>query len=235
MIESLGREPLAIAEEAGLVAAALSDRELPLRGETVGRFLSLAAERCGRRDFGLLLAERQGWSILGPIWLLMRNARTLGDALTKLEANFTFYATASVITLRRDDPRTLALCYDMRGADLAGVVQAIELGFAIMTRELRALLTPNWQPFAVQFRHKRPRAVSQHRRCFGDGLVFDQDRNAIVIEAEVLRRPLQQGEPGDSAVIERTLHYRSPASVIGTVHRTEDAIRAMLPHGPCSL
>ncbi len=68
--------------------------------------------------------------------------------------------------------------------------QVIELGLALFCNEIRHHAEPDWEPASVQFCHRAPPDLSLHRRVFGPALSFDQDRNAVRIQAEVLARPV---------------------------------------------
>ncbi len=235
LITSLNQSPALIAEKAGVPREALYDPEIPLRGESIGGFLHLAERRCRCRNFGLLLAERQSWSILGPVWLIIRNSETIGEALAKLEVNFSFYTTAAAIVLAQDDASTTAVCYDTSAVHLTGEIQLIELGIGILVQELKTLISSNWQPAMVQFRHQEPTDSSLHREKFGDGLAFSQDRNAIVFDADTLQMPIRRGKSVDGDVLARALRHSPHSNVVGIGIRTESVIRALLPHGQCSL
>ncbi len=235
LISALGQDPLRIAEEAGIPPQALDDRELPLDGKSVGLFFHLAAKQCRCPNFGLALSSKQSWEILGPVWLLIRNSKTIGDALNKLVAYLSLYATSVVLTLDHSEPGWTALCYDTVSLDMLGEIHAIETGLAISVKEIGTHISPGWKPDSVQLRHHPPADVSEHIRNFGPGVMFNQDRNAIVFQSRLLDRPLKAGNAGDGAVLERAFHYHQPQNATGAHIRTENAIRNLLPHSNCSL
>ena len=78
LIEDLGGDPEEICRLSGVDPVALFEFDLPVPTLGVVRFLAQAALSCRCPTFGLRLACRQDLSVLGPLWLLMRSASTVG-------------------------------------------------------------------------------------------------------------------------------------------------------------
>lgn len=224
LIGELGGRPESLAREVGIPVEALYARDIPIRAHHVTRFFEAAARQCKARDFGLRLARRQGLQVLGPLWVLLRSAPTVREALSDLAANFGFYTTSSVIRIEptRDG---LAACYETR---MRGVqdVQTIELALGIFCLELRRSLGPRWNPVAVQFRHAAPADLRSHRGLFGDLLLFNQDRNALHIDAEAGAQPLAPSSGHVHKALSKAL--RSGGDAPSEAVRVELALRAML-------
>jgi len=53
----------------------------------------------------------------------------------------------------------------------------------------------DWRPVSVCFQHTRPRHIEEHHRIFCDTLLFDQPKNSIEIQQEVLQRRHRSAEP----------------------------------------
>jgi AraC-like DNA-binding protein len=225
LITDLGGDPEALARAVGIPVEALTQRDIPIRANHVIRFFEMAADRCAARDFGLRLARRQGLQVLGPLWLLIRNAPTVRAALTDLAANFGFYTTSSIVRIEptRDG---LAACYETRQRGSQGDVQTIELALGILCLELRRSLGPRWNPVAIQFRHSAPADLRSHRALFGDLLLFDQDRNAVHIDAVSAKQPLSPSSGHVHRVLSRAI--RSGVDTPSEATRVELALRAMM-------
>lgn len=234
LIEELGASPLQIADESGLMQDALYDPELPVKAIAVARFLELAAERCNCRHFGISLAGRQGWQVLGPLWLLIQQAETLKGALEDLAANFGFVTTATTIDLQ-PDPSGLAVCYEPLAAFKIPTIQAVELGLAIASFETRRIVGPDWRPFAAQFRYAAPQFLAAHTAAFGPHVLFEQDRNAIIIDKDTLEAPVSQSQTRAHDLFEVSFRNRAALEKQVEEYRVEAAIRALLPHSQCSL
>ncbi len=84
LAQEWGGEPQALALQCCLEPAALYAQDLPVQGTAVVGFLEAAAEATDCADFGIRLASRQSFAVLGSLWLLMRRAQSVQDALKYL-------------------------------------------------------------------------------------------------------------------------------------------------------
>jgi AraC-like DNA-binding protein len=88
-------------------------------------------------------------------------------------------------------------------------------------------------PRGVQFCHDRPPRLDSHRRCFGRTLSFNQDRNAVWLDAACLRTPLAAGSRAAHATPAPMLFNRVDDAQAVAVD-VEGVIRALLPFSDCS-
>lgn len=90
---------------------------------------------------------------------------------------------------------------------------------------------------AVRLPHPAPENVELHRACYGDGLVFDADEPAIVFERSVLEAPLDSGDAGVAAVLDR--HAEATIEQLALEgqwsRRVLEAVEARLADGTPSL
>ncbi len=144
----------------------------------------------GAEDFGLRLAQMHGLANLGPIGILAREERSVGEALQTL-IDYLFLHN-SVTHLRVDATSDLALLAVFVQADTpAPFRQATDLALGATTGILRSFLGPDWNPRAVQFAYAAPARDATHRRLFRCRLEFDAPLNAMQIATRDLRAPLQ--------------------------------------------
>ena len=113
--------------------------------------------------------------------------------------------------------------------------QVIELGLAMFCNEIRHHAEPDWEPASVQFCHRAPPDLSLHRRFFGPALSFDQDRNAVRIQAEVLARPVAAADERSRRMMSAVLAGRQSRTPEAALSRIEGAIRAMMPFSACTV
>lgn len=230
LIAELGGSPDRVARAAGMDQRALTLADLSVDCETVATYFELAARHCGAEDFGLRLARRQGLQIFGPLWALARSAATISEALEDIAGNIAFFSTAISLHLQ-DDAAGRALCYDIRTTGGVPVRQLTELGLACFCFELRQGLGASWQPVAVQFRHAAPADLGAHRRAFGTNVMFNQDRNALVVDRRSAQQPMRNPNERAHRVLGSALRLEGLGDAPGDEVRTELAIRAMLPSG----
>jgi AraC-like DNA-binding protein len=233
LLEELGVDGVGLAGECGLDAAALANPDLPIPGAAVVAFFEAAAGRSGREDFGLQLAARQDLSILGPVWSAMRSAGTVLDALQVLSHFFVVHTNGAIIGLQRVADGAAVLTYAIRAGVTARDRQTIELGFALLCRELRRHCGVAWMPIAVQFAHAAPRRLASHHRCFGRNLSFAQERNAVWLDRACLQTPIDGHSQAEhvsqmSALAPRVDCEQAAAAEI------ELAMRGLIPLADCS-
>lgn len=109
----------------------------------------------------------QGVNAFGELLYLIRNARTVGDALAELRANYSLYNGAADIGFDIDGD-TATLSYRVNRLDLPGLPQAEELACGVGVQLLRALLGDGWRPGAILLRHP----LCRTRQAIGKRSVF---------------------------------------------------------------
>jgi AraC-like DNA-binding protein len=235
LIRELGGDPLDICRRSSVSPAMLDDPDMPMPAGGVLVFLAEAAKRCDCPTFGLRLASRQDLSVLGPLWLLMRSADTVGQLIADLARYYVIHTRGSGIGTIAADDGSLFVTYQM-GRQLRGDDrQVIELGMALFCNELRHHAPPQWEPASVQFCHRAPSDLRLHRRFFGPAISFDQDRNAVRVQAEVLARPLAAANERSRRMMSAVLAGRQLRTPAAALSRIEGAIRAMMPFSDCTL
>ena len=106
---------------------------------------------------------------------------------------------------------------------------------ALFCNEMRSHAEPSWQPASVQFCHRAPDDLGMHRRFFGPTLAFDQDRNAVRIQAELLARPLAAADERSRRMMSAVLAGRQSRTPQAALSRIEGAIRSLMPFSACSI
>jgi len=233
LVQELGGDPQALALQCGLEPAALDVEDLPVPGAAVVGFFEAAARVTACSDFGIRLASRQSFAILGPLWLMMRRARTVQDALEVLVGFFIMHTSGALVGLNRQADGSAFVTYSLVAGVSTRDRQTIELGLALLCNELRMHCGPQWMPRGVMFCHDRPPGRDNHRRCFGPVVSFNQDGNMLWLDAACLRAPLVIGSKPAHALLAPTLV--SPVDEAQAVAvKVEGVMRALLPFSSCS-
>src|ERR1700751_1587879 len=81
---SVGLDPYRMIYELRLPPACLTDPEVKVSAVAVGRLLEGSAQRSGKSDFGLRLADRRSLSNIGALALLVREQPTIRRAIDVL-------------------------------------------------------------------------------------------------------------------------------------------------------
>ena len=91
---SLGLDPYRMMTEFRLPAASLTDPEVKVSVDAVGRLIEASATRSGKVDFGLRLADKRTIANLGALALLVREQPTIRKAIDAM-AGYIFSCTVN--------------------------------------------------------------------------------------------------------------------------------------------
>lgn len=180
--------------------------------------------------FGLQYGLHQGVSIFGPLLYLIRYARTVGDALSELQENFSLHNGAAEVALVVEGELAV-FTYHINECDMPGIPQAEELASGVGVQLMRTLVGNGWQPTAMMQRHAPQADPAAYRRTLGFNPTFNAACHGLVFPSAVLAQPL------DSA--NETLHQLMAAH-IGSMERlsadempnfVRQLLRNMLPSG----
>jgi hypothetical protein len=121
----------------------------------VRRLLEASAAASGCEEFGLRLAERGGYSTLGPVALVVRKQATVGAALKALARYIQIQNEAMRLEIdRRYDLVTIAMF--MRGGAQRATRQSRELALGRIHRLMISLMPAEWQPLEIHLAHSPP-------------------------------------------------------------------------------
>ena len=232
LLAELGVNADALAAECGLDLVTLGLPDHPVPGEAVVAFFETAAERGACEDFGIRLAQRQDLSVLGPLWMTMRSAQTVRDALQVLAQFFVAHTSGAVVGFEPQADGSGIVSYALSAGVSPRDRQTIELGLALLCNELRLHCGATWLPSAAQFAHDRPRSLASHRSVFGPRLHFAQDRSAVWIDRACLDTPLTGRSLPTHAMLKKLLVSRVDGAQ-AVASKVEGAMRALMPFAAC--
>jgi AraC-like DNA-binding protein len=213
LVETYGQDPELICQRIGLNIEALYNPDILISQLAVSDLFEECAQRCNDRFFTLKLAQLQGLDMLGPIWLLMRNAKTVGEALEVFAANIELHASGQSVYIDRQK-RGISLSLEIRKLKLAPrekrpvhthFEQVIDHWLALCIYELRRMLGNRWRPDYVQLRCTQPDQIAPLQLLCGDNLYFNQDVNAIHINQRDFEHTLANDAIHGRQVIEHEL------------------------------
>ncbi len=205
---------------------------VPVRQVLAG--FELAARSSGFRAFGLTLAERSSLDVVGPLWPLLNSAGTVRQMLDDLATNFHIYSDRGLASLVMVEGGAM-LHYDIMAGECESQVQIVEFSLALAYREICRQVGAGSDTAIFLFRHSRPPDLTAHRRVLGPNLSFDQECNAIFLDAALLERRcrLHDGQSRESAQsqIGDLLRHRPQ----GVARQVELAIRTHPDLAECSI
>lgn len=231
--ESVGLDPDRMLARVGFTRAMLADPDAPIEGIPIAVLLEDSARESGCMSFGLLMAEARPLSALGAVSLLVRNQRTLRDAIQVL--------------VRYQQALGETLLIDLDESAGSAVIRADIISQQPMTRqpveltvgELCLLLTGisdgGWHPESVHFIHGAPDDLRVHQRIFACPLQFESDFNGLTCSRASLDTPIAGAEPALARYALSGVEALMPATDEGTAARVRRALYFALPAGRTSI
>lgn len=237
LIRAHGARPAQVARSAGVPRSALTDPDLLINANAVLRFFELAAEACRMPNWGLTLGMGGRLAaIIGPLWVLLRNARTIGEMCTELAENFDLYSDAAMVRLGRT-AEGISLEWSVTAGRIESEVQMAEFSLCVFANEIRSHLHPDWMPRAVLFRHARPAGRHPlYRTAFGANVRFNQDRNCLLLDERTWTAPLKARGSAARALASRVIRLEEERpSGKRVAHGVEAVVRSLMPYAPCTI
>ena len=234
LLREWSTDAVGLAAELGIDRAALNDPDIPVPAGPVLRFYDQAAQRSGCASFGLRMAARTGLAVIGPLWLLVRQARTVGEMLDVLSVNFELYTQAAFTRLTDAGDGCRRLSWSSVSGVAESEVQMAEFAVAVLCAEVRRHAPARWEPLEVRFRHAPPGDRSDLRRVLGPNLQFNQPDNSILLDRALLERPLSTDGSRTRVLLGHMLRQEQDSDP-GLVERVDGLVRAMLPYASCTL
>jgi len=241
LIEQAGQDPVALAKRVELNPAALYQSDILINEVKVNDLFEEAAKACGDRFFGLKIAAIKGLDMLGPLWLLARNASTVGESINLLADNMAIHTQALTAHVVDEEGAGISLNVEISRQKLGvfqtapkntAITQMVELSLAVICKNLRGSLGAGWVPRYAQLRHAAPTDLKPLRKVFGEHLFFNQDVNAIHLSLEDLqtsncRNPLKRISSDAHKVVTRDLES-SVGQGVSFVQRVGRIIRTLI-------
>jgi AraC-like DNA-binding protein len=185
------------------------------------QLLAHCAEVSRCEHFGLLVGQRGGLSVLGPVGFLMQSAPDVRAALQALGRYLHVHDRGAVVGLA-EEGSFASLSYTVMQPNVDGRSQVLDLAIAIGLNLMRALCGSNWLPTEVQLAHRAPADASPYRKFFGATIRFDSDRSALVFPLRWLERPNPSADPLLHRMMEqriRQLHALSAEDLVSQMRR----------------
>jgi AraC-like DNA-binding protein len=227
----LGANPDDLLTELGLDPG-LSDGGNRVSYASLGRLITLGAERTNCPHLGLYVGERTTLSSLEQLGLLMRHSDTVGDALRALEAYVGMQNWGAVVALGIDSDVTV-LSYAPYGteAEYAGI--HAERALATLTNVLRTLCGHDWAPNEVLIPRSKPRDTSFYGRFFRAPVRFDQETAALVFEAQLLDEQIAGAKPAIRQKAQASIQRLKAAQPPSLTDELRHYLRAMVTRERC--
>src|SRR6516165_5959516 len=104
---SVGLDPYRMIAEFRLPPASLTDPEVKVSADAIGRLLEESARRSGKSDFGLRLADQRTVANLGALALVVREQSTIRKALDVLVGYMFLHSEALRLNMQEQDGQAI--------------------------------------------------------------------------------------------------------------------------------
>lgn len=192
LVDSLVGDTEKLLQQARIDPLVLSKRESILEYRSMINLFELAATDLQCPDFGLRLAALQGGTrVMGPIGVVMKNSKTLGQALGYCAKQIRAYCLATHVRFIPDRPgHRLFVGLEILLDGPASQSQVIEHGLLLASLNVIDITGGAARVRKVSFRHAPLSAPSAYRAAFGCDVLFCQNADGIVLEEQDLLCPV---------------------------------------------
>jgi AraC-like DNA-binding protein len=235
LVEELDGDPHSLLRRVRLHGRDLRDGAALVPYASVVRLLDAAAEDLGCPDFGLRLSQRQSIDIMGPLAVIARNSRTVGDALDSILRYLTYYCTAVSPEVVPATPGKVYFRFGYVAPDILRRRQKVELSLATMNAVMRLLTQERFVAEAVLFQHEQALPDSVYQQYFRTAVRFNQALDALLFESEILTQPLNQADPSLRAVVADFVERALDAQPQDLASQVSILIERLLPTMRCNL
>lgn len=229
-----GLNPAEMLRRASLPQESLQRQDGILSYRRYCALLELCELQSANALFGLQYGLYQGINVFGDLVFLIRNAKTVGDALTELRANYSLFNGAAEVGLDIEGGLAI-LSYCVNECGVPGLCQAEELACGVAMQLMRTLVSSDWQPSAILLRHLPLSSEPAYQQALGFLPTFASAHTGLAFDSSVLSLPLSSAD--------ETLH-RMIAEHIGRMERlsadempgyVKQLLRNLLPSGRATI
>ncbi|SDB93253.1 AraC family transcriptional regulator [Paraburkholderia lycopersici] len=223
-----GLNPVELAHEAGIDAAALANPDERIPAAAACLLLERSAEKASCPTFALQMAETRQKFGTGVVNVLLAHKRTLREVLLAT-AEYRHLLNEALAVYVEDAGETVTIREELVVDPGIPTNQAIELAVGVLARHSGALLGDHWKPRAAHFVHRAPPSLTFHRHFFGCPLEFGSDFNGFVCAAGDLDYPNPAADPELVRYAESLADSLNLTGVDSTALEVRKAIYLLLP------
>jgi AraC-like DNA-binding protein len=220
----------------GLTLQMLAQPESAISMPATVALLENAASKLAAPDFGLLLAQRQDFSALGPIALVASRAPTVGDALAAMSRNLPYHVARTSLQLLPGPADGLAwLRYELPPGAGAEQRQSVEMCCLMEIQALRMLSGESGTDWQVMFAHGPGVSPSRYREIFACAVTWQESGNGVVFPESVLERSIDGGNQQICDAVARYVAHLIRRNPLDLSRQIEELVARQLTNGGCSL
>ncbi len=183
LVRDLGGDPAPLMRRAKIDPFIFERRDSVLEYRAFVLLLELAAHELSCPDFGLRLGMLQGaHKVIGPVGVVMKNSKTVGQALGYCAKHIHAYSLATRVRFSPDRANhKLFVGLEILLESMPQRAQAVEHGLLLAARNLRDISGGAASARAVSFRHPPIADLQTYRDLFGCEVSFGQRFDGLTL------------------------------------------------------
>jgi AraC-like DNA-binding protein len=234
VIDAVGFDGWGFMQRFGLSPQSFVRPLQPIPISLCGEMLHAAVAYTAHDELPLLVGSRARMENLGPLRLLMANARRVRDAINSMIRFRRVWYPGYRIALTEE--RGIAgLIIDFSG-HFDGKQEICTAYLAAAERHLRLIVGSRWRSREVQLSRPAPADVKPYRKQFGVCPSFGHGRDALFFDARLLdiKRPAVQDAELDSFLVNQ---MSAMAAALGSTfaEQVSELVETLLMSGGCSV
>lgn len=203
-VKSLNGDPEPLLAQCGLSSEALWNPDTMIAFSALVELLELAAEQLSCPDFGLKLGFNQSAEALGSLGILILHCHTIREALTGAQRYMAVHSQAEYWRLEETEQLAFVERFSV-SQDISHARQFKELSFAVCLKLVKTLIKGNVKLERLELAHSPISDVSSYKKLFGCDVLFNQERDRIVVQRHVLDYEIMRLSTANKQLLETHL------------------------------
>lgn len=234
LMRELGIDGAALIANAGIDPAILAQPDQTLSYAAFLNVLSAARDASGLQHIGLMIAERQSMSILGPLGFAIAQAPNIREAINELNQFIHLHNTGISARLVTDGGVAMWRL-EVLLVNRPGVRQQEDLAVSIGVGILRSLLGRDWSPELVTLQRRAPMNTAPYRQAFRCPVEFEAEHNQAVFDYRLLETPIAQSNSQLHAILNSHLRGLDASGKLDFATEVQQIILHAMKGGECTL
>lgn len=238
VIVELGGDADDLARRCALPDGALDDDEILVQDLAIGLLLETAAVELRCPDLGLRVAQRQDLSLLGPVAVAIRNARTTTDALEMTSKYLFFHARSLEITIVPDPEGgqdVLGIRFGYRDDAVPLPPQSVDMVLLFLHRALVQLVGADYGLLSIVLPNPLNADPHHYQALFGAPATPSTGAAIMRVPSVLLGRAISGGDQTVQMLALRYLEQHSPPRGQSYSERVRAVLLRSLDTGTSSL
>lgn len=234
LMHELGIDGTALLAKADIIPDVLTSPDSTISYAAFLDVLAAAREASGLQHIGLLLAERQSMSVLGPLGFAIAQAPDVREAISELNRFIHLHSPGIAVRLVTEGGIAMWRVEVLLAGRL-GVRQQEDLAVSFGIGILRSLLGREWSPELVTLQRRAPMNTAPYRKAFRCPVEFEVEHNQAVFDCRVLDTPIAQSNSQLHAILNNHLRGLDASGKLDYATEVQQIILHAMKGGECTL